>query len=99
MTEQVNQKLFSNEYWPALEVSLVLQILIGFPSFIAIDGGMLWEVCYFAMTAYWCSFLLILFRRPNTPTKDDLTLIRWGFLPFLFFVPVLMMAIWKLRGM
>ncbi len=99
MTEQVNQKLLSKEYWPALGVSLALQIPIGFLSFIALDGGMLWLFCYFAMIAYRCSFLLIIFRRPNTPTKDDLTLIRWGFIPCLFFVPFLMMAVWKLRGM
>ena len=51
------------------------------------------------MAAYWTGAIVIMARRPATPTRVDLFLIRWAF-PFIFILAIpLTTLIWKARGL
>ena len=89
----------TREYWLALQVSLVLQIVFGLLSGLMLDGGQLLQMWLFTMAAYWVGSIVMMIRRPDNPTKVDLFLIRWSFpVLFLFVTIPLSILIWRLRG-
>jgi hypothetical protein len=54
-----------------------------------LDGGRSARVCGVAMLSFWLAAALIVARRPATPEKADLIVLRWGFLPLLALVALL----------
>lgn len=78
----------AKEYRSALKVALLLQIVIGLFAAVAIDGGLLFDLWWRSMAAYWGCLIVMIFRRPNAPTKVDLWMIRYGFVPL--FIPITM---------
>jgi len=94
MTRQV-----SKEYWKALKVSLVFQVVFSFLSGLFLDGGQCAQWCAVSLAAWWGGFLMVILRRPMAPTKADLFLIRLSFPVVCFFItPFLTIYVWKLRG-
>jgi len=50
------------------------------------------------MAAFWAGVVLMMVRRPVSPTRLDLFLIRWSY-PALFLIAIpIVAAIWKARG-
>ncbi len=82
----MSKELLSKDYQSALKVALLLQIIIGLGAAIAIDGGLTFDMWWRSMAVYWGCFVVMVFRRPNTPTKVDLWMIRYGFVPL--FIPI-----------
>ncbi len=83
----------SKDYQSALKVALLLQIILGLGAAIAIDGGLLFDLWWRAMAAYWGCFAVMVFRRPNAPTKVDLGMIRYGFAPLFFPITMVLTAL------
>jgi hypothetical protein len=74
---------FSDAYGAPIRDSLIIQIpLLLFSAFV-FDGGFMARSCGIAMGASWAFVLLVLFRRPTSPTWFDLKMIRFGYLPLL----------------
>ena len=88
----------TRQYWNAIQVSLVFQIFLGLFGILALDFG---EICYIwliTMVAYWAEVILMMIRRPVSPTRLDLFLVRWSY-PALFLIAIpIVAAIWKARG-
>lgn len=62
-----------------------------------IDAGVSFELWWRAVIAFWGTVILMILRRPHTPTKVDLFLVRWGFIPlFLLLTPVVLVLAWRL---
>jgi hypothetical protein len=77
---------FSPLYWPALQLGIVVQAILGIPTALMLDGGGSFQVFKVAFLGHWCGILLSIARRPNSPTKTDIIFIRWG-------VPLLMVVV------
>ncbi len=88
----------SKDYRSALQPSVVLQIIIGLGAAIAIDGGASFELWWRPMAAYYGCFIVMVFRRPNTPTKLDLTLVKWGFVLLIPCTFIFSVLIWRWMG-
>ncbi len=84
----------------ALPISIVFQMVLLLFAFLVTDCGNLLQIWAVTMAAYWSGTLLIMFRRPKTPTRLDLFLIQWSF-PFLLILIAVPLVtwIWKLRGL
>ena len=92
-------KELSKDYWLALQVSLVFQVVFMLLAGMILDGGQCAQWCAVSLAAYWGGLIVILLRRPKTPTRIDLFLIRWSFPAICFFItPFMMILVWKLRG-
>jgi hypothetical protein len=92
-------KRLSEDYDRAVKVSLVLHVVCLSVSGLLLDDGQLAQWCGVSLVAYWSAYTVIAVRRPQTPTKLDLFLIRWGYPALCFSItPFLMILIWKLRG-
>ncbi len=76
----------SKDYRSALKVALLLQIIIGLFAAGATDFGLAFDVWWRSMAAYWGCLVVMVLRRPNAPTKVDLWMIRYGFVPL--FIPI-----------
>jgi hypothetical protein len=87
------------EYRVAVTSSLVQQGITGFlvlgMDVCGGDMGQMWLACF---VAYWVGFLLVHKRRQSVPTRIDVMLIRFGFIPLLIIGYALFYFIWKARG-
>ena len=72
-------KRLSKEYWKALPVALVFQVVFVLLAGMMLDGGQCAQWCAVSTAAWWGGLLMVVVRRPMAPTKTDLFLIRWGF--------------------
>ena len=88
----------SGKYWNAIKVSLIFQIAICLLTSLITDLGQTFQIWAITMAAYWIGAIVIMLRRPQSPTRIDLFLARWAF-PFLFMLafPVTTL-VWKMRG-
>jgi hypothetical protein len=94
----------SRAYRRPIFEALVLQVIFGVLSMMALDGGRIAHTTGIALLAFWVGATLIIFRRPTTPTPIDLLLVRFGFLPLLvlsFTVAEYVWSwhwVWKIHG-
>ena len=89
----------SKDYRSALRVALLLQVVFGIIAFKSMKDLFLNDLFLYvwwrAIAAYWGCFIVMVFSRPNTPTKVDLFLVKWGFFLLLFITPVLSVLMWQ----
>jgi len=60
---------------------IVLLLLFGLADLGNFVFGILQRSCGFALVAYWSACGIIIFRRAVTPSRIDLILIQFGFVP------------------
>jgi len=77
-------RLLSSAYWPATKTALLQQGIVFILSALTLDMGQTMCEAVTAIGAYWLAFSIIVFRRPSSPTRGDLILIRYGFLLMFF---------------
>jgi hypothetical protein len=91
--------LAPSPYRDPLKLALTQQIPILILSAGVLDGGDLFRICLIAFLAFWVGAFLIRHRRPETPTKLDVVVIKWSYIPLGIMTFVLVHWFWKLRGM
>ena len=70
-------------YRDAVKLALGMQIPLTFLFLILLDRGMLAKTGGCAMVGFWVGVAIIMVRRPLAPRPDDLTFVRWGYLPLV----------------
>jgi archaellum biogenesis protein FlaJ (TadC family) len=88
----------SREYRLALQVSLVFQVAFMLLATMCFGGDQLVQWFLVSLAAYWGGVILIALRRPTMPTKVDQFLIRWGYPMLCVITPLIMILVWKIRG-
>jgi hypothetical protein len=78
--------------------AVALQALLGLLSMLILDGGTTARICGIALVAFWGGATVLIWRRPQSPTKTDVELIRFGYLPLVVVAFFLVHFIWNLRG-
>jgi len=71
----------SKKYVEQITAAVALQVAIYFLSALCMDCGYMKTTCSVATLGYWSGVALMIFRRPNAPTRGDLVMIRIGYLP------------------
>jgi hypothetical protein len=75
------------------------QVLLGLPCLLILDGGTTARICGIALVAFWGGATVLIWRHPQSPTKTDIELIRFGYLPLAVLAFCLVHFIWHLRGL
>ena len=75
-----------------------LQVLLGFLSLLILDGGTTARICGIALVAFWAGAAVLIWRHPHTPTRTDITFVRFGYLPVVVLAFFLVHFIWHVRG-
>ena len=75
-----------------------LQVILGILSLMILDGGTTARICGIALVAFWGGATVLIWRHPRSPTKTDIALIRFGYLPLVVLAWFLVHAIWSFRG-
>ena len=88
----------SSVYWPPIKTAFLQQGIIAILALLILDGGYTLNVTVIAIVAYWLAFSIIVFRRPDSPTRDDIGLIRYGFLLIFFVVLATGPFVWAALG-
>ena len=78
--------------------AVVLQMILGILSMMILDGGDCAHICSASLLAFWGGAVVLIWRHPHTPTKTDLELIRFGYLPVVVIAFVIIHLIWAARG-
>lgn len=79
--------------------AVALQVVIGLFSLMILDGGTTAQICGIALVAFWGGAVVLIWRRPQSPTQTDLALIRFGYLPLTMLAFFLAHFIWSVRGL
>ena|ERR1041385_2850933 len=88
----------SREYDSPIFQALVLQMVLGILSGLILDGGMVAQICGIALVAFWTGAVVLIWRHRESPSRLDLELIRFGYLPVIVLAFFLTGLIWHLRG-
>ena len=86
-------------YRDAIKLALAQQIPILVLTLGILDGGDIFRICLIAFIAFWTCLVLVQRRRPEAPTRLDLTLIKWSYMPLCVGTFFLVHLFWKLRGL
>lgn len=89
---------FASDYGPAIKSAVIQQVIFLVLGALMLDGGYVGRACCVTAIAHWVAILLIVFRRPLSPTKVDLIVIRYAFLLILLFVGWLAPFVQKWMG-
>ena len=73
-------------------------MVLGVLSAFILDGGDTARICGIALFAFWAGATVLIWRRPHSPTRMDIQLLRFGYLPVLVIAFLLVHFIWRLRG-
>jgi len=96
MTEVNNR--FSPSYRGTLRLIMIEQIPLGLLAGMIMDGGGVALIFLYTLAGFWAGFGMIVLRRPMTPTKTDLFLIKWGTFILLAISFGMACGIWPWRG-
>jgi hypothetical protein len=58
--------------------SVKQQVILTLVALLVLDMGQSVRILAAAMVGYWIGFLVVLARRPMSPSKGDLLFVRWG---------------------
>lgn len=86
-------------YKDAIKLALAQQIPILLLTAGILDGGDLFHICLIPSVAFWVCLLLARWRRPEAPTKLDVILIKWSYVPLCVATFFLVHWFWRLRGL
>jgi len=89
----------SKDYDSPVFEALAIQVIVAILSLLILDGGQVAQVCGVALVAFWAAGALLIYRCPQTPSRADLQVIRFGYLPVVVLAFVLVNWIWHLRGL
>ena len=78
--------------------AVMLQTILGILSLMILDGGTTARVCGIALIAFWGGVTVLICRRPQSPSRMDIQLIRFGYLPLVVLAGFLVHFIWHMRG-
>ncbi len=88
----------SPNYRSPIFEAVALQVLLGLLSLLILDGGTTARICGIALVAFWGGATVLIWRRPHFPTKTDIVLLRFGYLPLVVLAFFLVHFIWRIRG-
>ncbi|MEI8289428.1 MAG: hypothetical protein WCH99_08130 [Verrucomicrobiota bacterium] len=89
----------SPKYDSPIFEAVAIQLVLGILSALILDGGTVARICGIALVAFWGGAVVMIWRHPQSPTKVDIELIRFGFLPVAVLAFFLVHFIWHLRGL
>jgi len=88
----------SPSYRKPIFEAIALQVLLGLLSALVLDGGALARICGIALLAFWCGAAVLIWRHPRTPTRTDINVVRFGYLPVVVLTFLLVHFVWHMRG-
>jgi len=83
---QISMPKVADSYREPIKVAVVQQIIFLVLTALLLDGGQTFRACCITAIVHWVCIAMILVRRPIHPTRIDILLIKYGFLPLAFVV-------------
>lgn len=87
----------SPHYRTAIFEAVALQVLLGLLSGLILDGGDTAHICGVALIAFWSGATVLIWRHPQSPSRLDIELLRFGYLPLVVLTFFVTHTIWSLR--
>jgi hypothetical protein len=88
----------SPKYDSPIFEAVAIQIVLGLLSWLILDFGQTAQMCGIALVSFWGGAVVLIWRHPQSPSKADIKLIRFGYLPLVVLAGFLAHFIWHLRG-
>jgi hypothetical protein len=92
------RRSFSPEVPPAVLTGIGVQAFLFLLTALVLDHGRTNQFCCIGLIAHWLGVLMILGRRPRSPTQGDLWFIRWGAVLLLLAMPWVADLVYALIG-
>lgn len=78
--------------------AVTFQIAICILAALTLDGGGFAQMCGIALPAFWGGAAVLIWRHPQSPSRLDIELIRFGYFVVILITYFLAQWIWHLRG-
>jgi hypothetical protein len=88
-TEPTAPKTFSESYRPAIRRGIIWAFVLALWCSLVLDMGESLHSLFCALGGYVGLVLIVMLRRPKTPTAFDLILVAWA-VPLIFFASILL---------
>ena len=88
----------SETYRQPLYNAIGIQVFFGLVSLLILDGGTMARICGVSILAFWGATVVMIWRRPQTPTSTDLFFLKFGFFAVAVAAYFVVPAIWHARG-
>jgi hypothetical protein len=88
----------SPKYDSPIFEAVALQIVLGLLAMLILDGGGIAQICGIALLAFWSGAVVLIWRHPQSPSRFDIEVIRFGYFPAILVSFFLSVWIWHLRG-
>ena len=88
----------SVQYRKAVFEAVGLQVLLLLLCGMILDGGELGRMYVAGLVPFWAGTALMVWRRPQNPTRTDILMIRFGTLPLSVISYFLIHFVWMLLG-
>lgn len=85
-------------YWPALRFGILVQAISGVLTTLMLDMGQSFGVFKVAFLCHWLGVFLLFARRPMSPTKTDIILVRWGTPLLIMAIGLIAPLVWNIIG-
>ena len=82
----------------AIKTGAILQAFLLVLTGLMLDGGGTFRLYVIAAIGAWCGTALIVVHRPESPTRLDLVLIRFGPFLWVLFTALMIPVVWRLTG-
>lgn len=66
-------------YAGPIKVAVVQQVILSLFASLLLDGGQMLALCMFGVGGAWAYNIIIMARRPTTPTPTDILIVKYGF--------------------
>jgi hypothetical protein len=94
----ITSRKISPAYGRAIKMGAILQAFLLVLTGLLLDGGRTFRGTGIAAIGAWSGTALIVAHRPETPTRLDLALIRFGPILWAFFTSLMTLVVWRLTG-
>jgi hypothetical protein len=88
----------ARDYDSPIFEALAIQVVLGLVAWLVMDWGQTAQICGIALVAFWGGAAVLIWKHRRSPSRADLWLIRFGYLPVIGITFFLVAWIWRLRG-
>ena len=89
----------SSKYDSPIFEAVAIQIVLAVTGLLVIDPTGVARILGIALIAFWAGAVVLIWRHPQSPTRLDLELIRFGYLPVIAIAALVACWIWHLGGL
>jgi positive regulator of sigma E activity len=99
MRHRLQQVAIPISYRDSIRAAFIQAAIVVVLGALMLDFGETLRVSLIVLPLFWGWIFVAMYRRPEKPTPTDLIVIRWGTIPLVIGVRIVVGLVWSWRGL